>query len=164
MNQLNRCHPWAIVFFSFPLLNFSFYLVLYRPMSRVKNIFDSCNKIVIKIGTNLLADKEKGINLERIENIVRNVSHIQSLGKHVVIVSSGAIGAGVAALNLKKRPKSIPEKQAAAAIGQPLLMEAYENAFRKERCNIAQVLLTKDDFISRPRYLNARNTFSVLFS
>ena len=132
-------------------------------MSRVKNIFDSCNKIVIKIGTNLLADKEKGINLERIENIVRNVSHIQSLGKHVVIVSSGAIGAGVAALNLKKRPKSIPEKQAAAAIGQPLLMEAYENAFRKERCNIAQVLLTKDDFISRPRYLNARNTFSVLF-
>jgi glutamate 5-kinase len=93
-------------------------------MSRVKNIFDSCNKIVIKIGTNLLADKEKGINLERIENIVRNVSHIQSLGKHVVIVSSGAIGAGVAALNLKKRPKSIPEKQAAAAIGQPLLMEA----------------------------------------
>jgi glutamate 5-kinase len=81
----------------------------------------------------------------------------------VVLVSSGAIGAGVAALNLKKRPKSIPEKQAAAAIGQPLLMEAYENAFRKEGINIAQVLLTKDDFVSRPRYLNARNTFSVLF-
>jgi glutamate 5-kinase len=132
-------------------------------MYRVKNILNSVNKIVIKIGTNLLADKEKGINLERIENIAKSVSHIQSLGKSVVIVSSGAIGAGVATLNLIKRPKSIPEKQAAAAIGQPLLMEAYENAFRKEGCNIAQVLLTKDDFVSRPRYLNARNTFSVLF-
>jgi glutamate 5-kinase len=132
-------------------------------MYRVKTILNSCNKLVIKIGTNLLADKEKGINLARIENIAQSVSRIQSLGKHVVIVSSGAIGAGVAALNLKKRPKSIPEKQALAAIGQPLLMEAYENAFRKEGINIAQVLLTKDDFVSRPRYLNARNTFSVLF-
>jgi glutamate 5-kinase len=132
-------------------------------MYRVKNILNSVNKIVIKIGTNLLADKERGINLDRIENIAKTVAGIQSLGKHVVIVSSGAIGAGVAALNLKKRPKSIPEKQAAAAIGQPLLMEAYENAFRKEGYNIAQVLLTKDDFVSRSRYLNARNTFSVLF-
>jgi glutamate 5-kinase len=132
-------------------------------MYRAQSILNSGKKIVIKIGTNLLADKEKGINLERINNIARSVSLIQSLGKHVVIVSSGAIGAGVAALNLKKRPKSIPEKQAAAAIGQPLLMEAYENAFREQGCTIAQILLTKDDFVSRPRYLNAKNTFSVLF-
>ena len=83
-------------------------------MYRAKDILNSCKKVVIKIGTNLLADKEKGINLERIKNIAQSVSGLQSNGKHVVIVSSGAIGAGVAALKLKQRPKTIPEKQAAA--------------------------------------------------
>lgn len=131
-------------------------------MYRAQTILKSGNKIVIKIGTNLLADKEKGINLERIDNFVQSISSLQSLGKQIVLVSSGAIGAGVAALKLKKRPKTIPEKQAAAAIGQPLLMEAYEKSFRKKGCTIAQLLLTKDDFISRARYLNAKNTFAVL--
>lgn len=132
-------------------------------MHRFKNILHTRNKIVIKIGTNLLADKVKGINLDRIDEIAREVSHLHSLGKHTAIVSSGAIGAGVAALKLNERPKTIPEKQATAAIGQPLLMEAYENAFRKQDRTIAQILLTKDDFVNRARYLNAKNTFSVLF-
>ncbi len=131
-------------------------------MNRAQTILKSGNKIVIKIGTNLLADKEKGINLERVDNFVQSISYLQSLGKQIVLVSSGAIGAGVAALKLKKRPKTIPEKQAAAAIGQPLLMEAYEKSFRKKSCAIAQLLLTKDDFVSRARYLNAKNTFAVL--
>ena len=121
------------------------------------------NTIVIKIGTNVLADKVNGINLERIDAIAGSVSHLRSLGKHVAIVSSGAIGAGVAALKLKTRPKSIPEKQACAAIGQPLLMEAYEKAFRKQECTIAQILLTKDDFVNRTRYVNSKNTFLTLF-
>jgi glutamate 5-kinase len=132
-------------------------------MYRLKNILHKQNKIVVKIGTNLLADKVKGINLERIDDIARSVAHMKSLGNNIAIVSSGAIGAGVAALKLKVRPKSIPEKQAAAAVGQPLLMEAYENAFRKQGCSIAQILLTKDDFVNRARYLNAKNTFPVLF-
>jgi glutamate 5-kinase len=132
-------------------------------MHRLKSILRARNKIVIKIGTNLLADKVKGINLDRINEIARSVARLNALGNHIAIVSSGAIGAGVAALKLKDRPKTIPEKQATAAIGQPLLMEAYENAFRKQDCIIAQILLTKDDFVNRARYLNAKNTFPVLF-
>ena len=131
-------------------------------MHRYKTILRAGNKIVIKIGTNLLADKEEGINLERMNEIAKNVASLQRQGKHVVLVSSGAIGAGVAALKLKERPKTIPEKQATAAIGQPLLMEAYENAFRIQEYTIAQILLTKDDFTNRARYLNAKNTFSAL--
>jgi glutamate 5-kinase len=131
-------------------------------MHRYKTILHTRNKIVIKIGTNLLADKEKGINLEQIHEIAKNVASLQRRGKQVVLVSSGAIGAGVAALKMKERPKTIRENQATAAIGQPLLMEAYENAFRKQECTIAQILLTKDDFTNRARYLNAKNTFSVL--
>jgi glutamate 5-kinase len=131
-------------------------------MHRYKTILRTGNKIVIKIGTNLLADKEKGINLEWMNEIAKNIASLQRRGKQVVLVSSGAIGAGVAALKMKGSPKTIPEKQATAAIGQPLLMEAYENAFRIQECTIAQILLTKDDFTNRARYLNAKNTFSAL--
>ncbi|MGA7161516.1 MAG: glutamate 5-kinase [Bacteroidota bacterium] len=129
----------------------------------MKDIFFSGDKIVVKIGTNLLADKTKGINHEKIDDIARSVSSLISLGKNVAIVSSGAIGAGLVLLGMKERPKAIPEKQAAAAIGQPILMEAYENAFRKYQRTIGQILLTKDDFVSRPRYVNIKNTFSALF-
>jgi glutamate 5-kinase len=131
-------------------------------MQRYKAILSAGNNIVIKIGTNLLADKAQGIKRERIHGIAESVASLQQRGKHVVLVSSGAIGAGVAALKLKQRPKTIPEKQATAAIGQPLLMEAYEHAFRKQGCTIAQILLTKDDFTNRVRYVNTKNTFSAL--
>ncbi|MBN1398017.1 MAG: glutamate 5-kinase [Bacteroidetes bacterium] len=131
-------------------------------MQRYKSILHSGNRIVVKIGTNLLADKEKGINPERMNEIAKSVSSLHRLGKQVVLVSSGAIGAGVAALKLRVRPKTIPEKQATAAIGQPLLMEAYENAFRAQKCTVAQILLTKDDFTNRARYVNAKNTFLTL--
>ncbi len=132
-------------------------------MHRMKEIFLAGNRIVIKIGTNLLADRTKGINSERIDAIAKSVSFLQSRGKQVAIVTSGAIGAGMLLLGMKERPRGIPEKQAAAAIGQPVLMEAYETAFRKHGCAIAQILLTKDDFINRPRYNNTKNTFSALF-
>ena len=132
-------------------------------MQRLKHIIGTRNRIVIKIGTNLLADRIKGVNPDKIDEIAASVSFLKSIGKQVAIVSSGAIGAGVAALRLPARPKSIPEKQATAAVGQPLLMEAYEIAFRKQGIDIAQILLTKDDFVNRGRYVNAKNTFSVLF-
>ncbi len=119
-------------------------------------------RIVIKIGTSLLADKVRGINLDRVQKIAAAVAALCAAGKEVCLVTSGAIGAGVAALKLKERPVSIPEKQATAAIGQPLLMEAYEHAFRKQNILIGQLLLTKDDFVDRQRYLNAKNTFAVL--
>ena len=132
-------------------------------MHRLKNVLQERNTVVIKIGSNLLAQKELGINIERISMIAKSVSHLRSLGKDVAIVSSGAIGAGIAAMKLSDRPKTIPEKQATAAIGQPLLMEAYEHAFRREHIPIAQILLTKDDFLNRGRYVNAKNTFAALF-
>ena len=132
-------------------------------MQRLKEILREPNTVVIKIGTNLLADKERGINADRIGTIAQSVSTLRSIGTNVALVSSGAIGAGVAAMKLSQRPKTIPEKQATAAIGQPLLMEAYENAFRKQHLPIAQILLTKDDFVNRSRFVNAKNTFAALF-
>jgi glutamate 5-kinase len=132
-------------------------------VQRLKKILQQRNTIVIKIGTALLADKVNGIHTERLAAIAKNVAHMRMLGKNVAIVTSGAIGAGVAALHLNERPKTIPEKQATAAIGQPLLMEAYETAFRTQHQVVAQILLTKDDFTNRGRYVNAKNTFASLF-
>ncbi|HVN47392.1 MAG TPA: glutamate 5-kinase [Bacteroidota bacterium] len=132
-------------------------------MQRIKSLLQQHNTIVIKIGTNLLADKTQGINAERIGVIAKSVSSLRANGSNVAIVTSGAIGAGVAALHLPERPKTIPDKQATAAIGQPLLMEAYENAFRKQHQPTAQLLLTKDDFTTRKRFVNAKNTFAALF-
>lgn len=131
-------------------------------MQRIHHILETRHTVVVKIGTNILADKTNGINTRQIEAIAHNVAMLSSFGHRVALVTSGAIGAGVAALKLHVRPKTIPEKQATASIGQPLLMEAYENAFRKHSRIIAQILLTKDDFTNRTRYVNAKNTFGVL--
>jgi glutamate 5-kinase len=131
-------------------------------MSRLEAILRDEARIVVKIGTNLLTDKLTGLNLERINSIAGGVSHVQSLGYRVAVVSSGAIGAGVSARRLTERPRTMREKQATAAIGQPILMEAYEAAFRSQSRLVGQILLTKDDFVNRARYLNARNTLSVL--
>ncbi|MCX7983737.1 MAG: glutamate 5-kinase [Bacteroidetes bacterium] len=132
-------------------------------MQNLKNALNQPITIVIKVGTNLLADKECGIQVERVQALAKSICALRSQGLRVALVSSGAIGAGVAALKLQKRPTLIPEKQATAAVGQPLLMEAYENAFRQYNQPIAQILLTKDDFTIRHRYVNARNTFRALF-
>jgi glutamate 5-kinase len=132
-------------------------------MHRLEGILRKRSTLVVKVGTNLLTDKQKGIRRERIIQLARDVAYVQGLGHDVAIVSSGAIGAGVAALGLKSRPRTIPEKQATAAIGQPILMEEYQSAFRKLDKTVAQILLTNDDFTNRIRYMNARNTMRALF-
>lgn len=132
-------------------------------MQQLNKLILKRNTAVIKIGTNLLADKKLGIDSARIDLIAKSICSLRTAGRDVAVVSSGAIGAGVAAIGLKERPRTIPAKQATAAIGQPLLMEAYEKAFRKYKQPIAQLLLTKDDFAERARYVNARNTFASLF-
>lgn len=132
-------------------------------MHQLKKLLHDRNTIVIKIGTNILTDKLTGINRERIAGIAQSVAHLQSIGNRVALVSSGAIGAGVAALRLKVRPRTMPEKQATAAVGQPILMEAYQTAFQGQNRTVAQILLTKDDFVNRTRFLNARNTITALF-
>ena len=132
-------------------------------VDRLKSIFENRDTFVLKIGTSLLADKARGLDPARIDAVAGSVVRLRSLGKNVAVVSSGAIGAGRAALGLAAPPKTMPEKQAAAAVGQPLLMEAYERAFRRLGQPIAQVLLTRDDFLDRRRYVNSRNTLAALF-
>jgi glutamate 5-kinase len=119
-------------------------------------------RIVIKIGSSLFYSEKEGRNADFFNNIVKQISSLVSSGKEVVIVSSGAIAFGMHALGLVSRPKDLPRLQAAAATGQNLLMENYNNAFKEKKINCAQVLLTREDFRDRKRYLNAKNTLSAL--
>ena len=121
-------------------------------------------RVVIKVGTNLLTDLESGINEGWIARFAASISVLHSAGVQIAIVSSGAIGAGVAALKLKRRPSTMPGKQAAAAVGQPLLMGAYDRAFRPHGIPIGQVLLTRDDLALRSRFVHAKQTFADLFA
>ena len=115
-------------------------------------------KIVIKVGTRLLTYKTGKLNLGIIETLVRQIADLKNQGKDVVLVSSGAVGAGMGKLGLKKKPVSIQEKQAVAAIGQGLLIQFYEKLFSEYGHIVAQVLLTREDLDNRKRYINSRNT------
>lgn len=122
----------------------------------------NAQKIVVKVGTSTLTHKNGKLNLEQIERLVRQLSDLRNQGKDVVLVSSGAIGAGMGKLNLEQRPKTIPEKQAVAAVGQGILLHIYEKIFAEYGQATAQLLLTKADLEHRQRFLNARNTLLTL--
>ncbi|NLY38308.1 MAG: glutamate 5-kinase [Firmicutes bacterium] len=119
-------------------------------------------RIVVKVGTRLVAHANGKLNLNFIEKLVRELSDLRNRGLEVILVSSGAIGAGIGRLNMPRRPESIPEKQAAAAVGQGLLIQIYEKFFAEYGLIVAQILLTRSDLISRRRYLNASNTILTL--
>lgn len=121
-------------------------------------------RIVIKIGSNILADETEGLDTKRISSIAADVSELQEMGYEIVIVSSGAVAAGMRKLGLTKKPKDIQTKQAAAAVGQSNLMWAYEKSFAEHRKKVAQILLTRDAFSDHKRYINARNTILTLIS
>ncbi|OGW40878.1 MAG: glutamate 5-kinase [Nitrospirae bacterium RBG_13_39_12] len=121
-------------------------------------------RIVIKIGSNILADFNEGLDTQRISSIAREIAELQDMGYDVVIVSSGAIAAGMKKLALKQKPKDIKFKQAAAAIGQSSLMWAYEKSFGDYGRKVAQVLLTRDVFSDRKKYINSKNTILTLLS
>ncbi|UCE79522.1 MAG: glutamate 5-kinase [Nitrospiraceae bacterium] len=121
-------------------------------------------RLVIKIGSNILATERSGLNLDTIQALSKDISHIASSGYEVVLVSSGSIAAGIKKLGLTRRPKDIRHKQAAAAVGQSNLMWAYERGFAKFGKKVAQVLLTTEDFCDRKRYINAKNTLLTLLS
>lgn len=125
-------------------------------------LVQKAKRIVVKVGTSTLTHATGKLNLERIEHLVRQLTDLRYQGKEVVLVSSGAIGAGMGKLNLDKRPKTIPEKQAIAAIGQGILMQLYEKLFSEYGQIVAQLLLTKADMDDRRRFLNARNTLITL--
>ena len=123
-------------------------------------------RLVVKIGTNLLAGKQ-GFEGYAMENMVKEICALKrESGMDILIVSSGAVGCGMEVLSRTKRPDSLPEKQAVAAVGQSRLMHYYESLFRSygEGLTSAQVLLTQSDLDSRQNYLNVRNTLLALFS
>jgi glutamate 5-kinase len=128
-----------------------------------KAILAKARRIVIKVGSAVLTSSEQGLDHNRIERLVSDISTIMSQGREVILVSSGAIAAGLAKLRLKKT-KNIPlsVKQAAAAVGQSELMWTYEKIFASHGHKVAQVLLTREDLSNRTRFLNARNTIQTL--
>lgn len=122
------------------------------------------SRIVVKIGSNILTDRKGGLSQKRVHVIASDVATICRDGHEVVIVSSGAVAAGMKKLGLREKPKDIRLKQAAAAVGQSSLMWAYEKSFGEFGKKVAQVLLTREDFSERVRYLNSKNTIATLIS
>jgi glutamate 5-kinase len=120
-------------------------------------------RLVVKVGSNVLTARH-GLNMETIFSLSRQISLLMDQGLEVVLVTSGAMAAGIRKIRLDKRPDEIPKRQAIAAVGQPGLMLAYEMAFGQHERKVAQILLTGEDLCSRKRYLNARNTLNVLLS
>ncbi len=119
--------------------------------------------VVVKVGTNVLANAEGVLDRDRIASLAHQLHAVRERGWRVVLVSSGAIGAGVGKLNLGKRPTDLPHLQACAAIGQTALMQIYQECFAPHGILPAQILLTGGDFDNRARYLNVRNTILTLF-
>jgi glutamate 5-kinase len=119
-------------------------------------------RLVVKVGSALVTNNGAGLDLAAIGDWARQIATLRQQGKEVVLVSSGAVACGVQRLGWGRRPKTVHEKQAAAAVGQAGLVEAYEAAFSKHGLNTAQILLTHDDLADRKRYLNARSTLTTL--
>lgn len=119
--------------------------------------------IVVKIGSSSLTNPQGKLDLINLKRIVSEIASLLKEKKKVVLVTSGSIVTGAERLKLGK-PKTIPQKQAAAAVGQSILMRQYEKAFEQFAIPVAQILLTRDAIADRERYLNARNTFSTLLA
>ncbi|MFN9720055.1 MAG: glutamate 5-kinase [Planctomycetota bacterium] len=128
-----------------------------------QEVFQASKTVIVKIGTNVLTTENDRLDLVRIQCIADQIHRIQETGRRVVLVSSGAVGAGIGILGLNRRPDSLPELQAAAAIGQPHLMRTWDDALGRSGHRTALLLLTGNDFRNRQRYLNVRNTIRTLF-
>jgi len=128
-----------------------------------QEVVHSARTIVVKLGSNVLSRPDDSLDLELIDAIAKQIHEIRKTGRRVVLVSSGAVVAGMGLLNLKERPADLPHLQAAAATGQANLIRTYDEALQKYGYHAAQMLLTANDFRNRDRYLNVRNTLSTLF-
>ncbi len=122
----------------------------------------NAKRLVVKVGSALVTNNGSGLDLAAIGDWARQIAALRSEGREIVLVSSGAVACGVQRLGWGRRPKTVHEKQAAAAVGQAGLVEAYEAAFNKHGLHTAQILLTHDDLADRKRYLNARSTLTTL--
>jgi glutamate 5-kinase len=128
-----------------------------------QNILQSVKRVVIKIGSGALTAQD-GLNIDLIHALSEDICHlIKKRGIETILVSSGAIACGMKKMGISQRPQSISQQQAAAAIGQSNLMQAYEESFQRYGQKVAQVLVTRDDLTNRRRYINTRNTIFTLF-
>lgn len=129
-----------------------------------RNSLKNAKRIVVKAGSKVLVESTGKPDRKQLSLLVDELARIQNGGGETAFVSSGAIGAGLEALNMKKRPKDIPDLQMAAAVGQIRLMSVYDELFSQNKIRIGQVLLTHDALKHRERHLNARNTLLNLIS
>jgi len=120
-----------------------------------KKLFTSFRRVVVKVGTSTIINEDFSVNSERLDSLVDDLMCLRRKGKEVILVTSGAIGTGIGRIGMIRRPKDIPRQQAAAAVGQSLLMHAYEERFSSYGQPIAQMLLTAGDVADRKRYINA---------
>ncbi len=128
-----------------------------------RELIDQTQLVVVKVGTNVLTGDDGRLDPERLQSLADQLQRLRAGGRQVVLVSSGAIGAGIGRLALPQRPTDLPHLQACAAVGQNFLMRAYQECLEKHGVTAAQILLTAGDFDSRGRYLNVRNTILALF-
>lgn len=134
-------------------------------MSEIRRkLASQVKRVVVKVGSHVLADPDKGLREDVLRYLAKDISCLRDNNIQVVIVTSGAIAAGMKKLGFKKKPRSIPQKQAAAAAGQSSLMWLYEKAFEEFSKKVAQVLLIHEDLSNRKRFLNARNTLVTLLN
>ena len=127
-----------------------------------RKILGRSRRIVVKVGSSILASLEKGLLYDVFSHLTKEISDLKRQGFEFVLVSSGAIAAGMEKLGYKTRPQAITQKQATAAVGQTRLMKIYEDYFSRYQQMVAQILLTHDDLSHRRRFLNARNTLLTL--
>ena len=128
-----------------------------------KTSFDNAKRVIVKVGSNVLTE-DSGLDLNVVRSISRQICRLIDRGLEVILVTSGAMAAGIRKIGLAKRPDEIPKRQAVSAVGQASLIMEYENAFERYGNKVAQILLTSDDLNNRKRYLNARNTLYTLLS
>jgi glutamate 5-kinase len=128
-----------------------------------QEVITQAHTVVVKVGTNVLARADGKLDLARLQELADQVQRIRQPGRRVVLVSSGAIGAGIGQLGFERRPSDLRHLQACAAVGQGVLMRAYQECLAGHGTCTAQLLLTAGDFDNRTRYLNARNTILTLF-
>lgn len=126
------------------------------------SVLASAKRIVIKVGSSLVTNEGRGLDRQAVAAWARQIAHLRQLGRDVVLVSSGAVAEGMARLGWSRRPGNMHQLQAAAAVGQMGLVQAYETAFGAHHIRTAQILLTHEDLADRQRYLNARSTLFTL--
>ena len=131
--------------------------------SQRQEIMSAADLVVVKVGTRVLTRADGSLDDDRVASIADQLAAVRKQGRQVVLVSSGAVAAGIGRLGLDRRPTNLAELQAAAAVGQSRLLESYDRALSRNGIHAAQVLLTAEDLQERTRYLNVRNTLLALF-